>query len=345
MSTSYGHRWMRALVVALALALLPAAQALAQQAQTAPLDRWLGQLGRPYVIGIAGDSGSGKSTFAENLQKTLGPDRVKIICVDDYHRLDRQGRKAAGVTALNPVATDLARLARDIGTLRTGKSIMKPRYDHSNGTIAMPEPFAPGKIIIVEGLHPFATAELRKQIDLAVYFDPTSRVKEAWKIKRDVEERGHSLQALRKEMRERKPDFRAYVEPQRALADVLVHFDRSSGGVEDLAVKLREQNLQPTDKRIRVNQSGADYVLRAERRRDGRGVVTIDGKPPETAMARESALLSRISGVAPVIERKSETLDVARLLVAKRVVREIARAGRDTARPMPARAQAARLAR
>jgi hypothetical protein len=183
-------------------------------------------------------------------------------------------------------------------------------------------------------------------------------VKEAWKIKRDVQERGHSLAALRKEMRERKPDFRAYVEPQRGLADVLVHFDRSKGGAEDLAVKLLEQNLQPTGQRIRVDRSGGDYVLRGERRRDGRGVVTIDGKPPESAMARESALLRRVSGVAPVLERKSETLDVARLLVAKRVVREIARgargarspfgltrAGRDRAGARPARAQAMGLSR
>ncbi len=316
------------LAARIAFAVVVALPLLARAEQ--PLDRWLDQLGRPFVIGIAGDSGSGKSTFARGLTATLGADRVKVICVDDYHRLDRQGRKAAGVTALNPVATDLDRLARDLGTLREGKAIQKPVYDHSNGTLAPPEAFAPGKIIIVEGLHPFATNALRDKLDLAVYFDPSSRVKEGWKLKRDVAERGHKAADVRKEIRARKPDFKAYVEPQKGAADVLVSFDWSKQGgklTEELKVKLREKNLAPTAQRVRVNKSQAgQFVLRAERRRDGSGVTTLDGALPASVLARETSFLARASGIKdPEVDRKSATLDGARVLVSARVMRELAR--------------------
>jgi uridine kinase len=319
----------RALVTPILLLALASAPARAQSQKPALLDRWLGQLGRPFVIAIAGDSGSGKSTFARGLTQTLGPDRVKTICVDDYHRLDRQGRKRAGVTALNPAATDLGRLARDLGRLRQGRSIMKPVYDHGDGTLAGPEPFTPAPIIVVEGLHPFATRALRDNVDLAVYFDPSSRVKNTWKIKRDVGERGHSEQAVRRSIRARKPDYRAHVEPQRGQADVVVRFDWSrldgKPSQQDLRVRLRERNLRPTPRRVRRNRSGPGYALRSERRADGTGITTIDGRPPSSAMRRAERLLGRVTGVTPRIERRSATLDAARVLVAKRVLREIAR--------------------
>jgi len=317
----------------LALLLLAAAApawAQARRAGPAPLDRWLNQLGRPFIIGIAGDSGSGKSTFARNLTQTLGPDRVKVICVDDYHRLDRTGRQRAGVTALNPVANDLGRLARDLKQLRQGLSIMKPVYDHTGGTLAPAERFTPAPIILVEGLHPFSTSALRKNVDLAVYFDPSSRVKQAWKIKRDVGERGHTLQAVKRSIRERKPDYRAYVQPQRTPADMVVRFDWSKVGAskEGLGVRLYERNMRPAPRRVRTNRSGAGFVLRSERRRDGTGVTIVDGKVPGQAMARNERLLQRVTGVRPDVQRRSATLDAARVLVAKRVVREILTARR-----------------
>ena len=321
------HASRRVRLPGLVIALLIACPALAQRAaipQSAPLDRWLGQLGRPFVVAIAGDSGSGKSTFARGLTQTLGADRVKVICVDDYHRLDRQGRKAAGVTALNPVATDLDRLARDLSALRQGRTIMKPVYDHSDGTLAPPERFAPAPIILIEGLHPFATARLRQQVDQAIFFDPSTSVKQTWKIQRDVGQRGHTAQEAKRSIRERKPDYQAHIQPQRGLADMVVGFHWSDHRNPDaLRVQVRERNLAPTPKRVRHNRSGARYVLRSERRRDGTGVTIADGRIPHAATARDERLLQRVTGVRPAIERCFVMLDLARVLVAKRVVQKI----------------------
>lgn len=292
-----------------------------------PLDRWLGQLNRPFIIGLAGDSGSGKSTFARGLQQTLGKDRVKIICGDDYHRLDRAGRKAAGVSALNHRANNLPLLARQLGQLRAGKTIDKPIYDHDDGTLKGPEKIKPAPIIIIEGLHPFATSALRKQIDLSIYFDPKASVKNAWKIKRDVGERGHTRTAVVKSIKARVPDYKQFVEPQRTKADVLVQFGWSRTTKDGLAVKLRHQNQRPVSKRVRVNASGKGFTLRGERRRDGSGVVTLDGPVP--VLGRLDRLVKRATGIKnPQVRRRSETLDAARLLVASRVMKEIVRAGR-----------------
>jgi hypothetical protein len=138
-----------------------------------------------------------------------------------------------------------------------------------------------------------------------------------------------------KSIRERKPDYKRFVEPQRGQADVLVQFGWSRiGGADGLKVKLYQKNQQPVAKRIRFNGSGPKHVLRGERRRDGSGVVTLDGKVPQRALGRMSRLIQRATGVRPQVERRSATLDAARTIVAGRVIKEIARAGRRSPRAM-----------
>lgn len=318
----------RALFVSgiLAACLLVSSAALAQQVGRPgpdPLDNWLQQRGRPFIIGVAGDSGSGKSTFARGLTATLGKERVKTICVDDYHKLDRQGRKERGVTALNFAANDLSLLARHLKQLHRGRTIMKPIYDHSDGTLAKPEPFSPAPIIIVEGLHPFATKALRDQIDLAVYVDPSSHVKEGWKIKRDVQQRGHSREAVLKSIRERKPDYRTFVKPQRGLADMVVRFDWSQGKQEKLDVKVVNRQ-RPTAKRGSP-RGGSRGGSRGGRLYSFKGGV--DHSPYVQSLQRG---ITRLTGVHPQIEASSKSLDQARVMVATRVVREIAASAKQS---------------
>ncbi|MFY9195555.1 MAG: phosphoribulokinase [Methanoculleus sp.] len=185
-----------------------------------------------FIIGVAGDSGSGKTTFTRAIRAIFGKDLISTITTDDYHRYDRQERKDLGVTPLIPEANRFDLLEEHLFDLKAGRSIQKPVYNHDNGRFDPPVPFHPTKILIVEGLHPFITERLRDLIDFKLYVDPDPDVKRAWKIKRDVEQRGYSPEAVLAEMEVRRPDYERYVEPQRRFADAVIRIAFSKYGRE-----------------------------------------------------------------------------------------------------------------
>jgi len=174
------------------------------------------------LIGVAGDSGCGKSTFLRRLTDLFGEEFMTVICLDDYHSLDRNGRKAAGVTALDPKANNFDLMYEQIKSLKEGRSILKPIYNHETGLIDPPEKVEPNKVIVIEGLHPLFDERVRKLIDFSVYLDISDEVKVNWKIQRDMEERGHTYADVIASINARKPDFTAYIEPQKQYADVVI---------------------------------------------------------------------------------------------------------------------------
>merc|ERR1712032_1613709 len=153
---------------------------------------------------------------------TLISENTTVICLDDYHCLDRYGRKEKGVTALAPEAQDFDLMYEQIKAIKDGKSVEKPIYNHVTGLLDPPETIAPPKILIVEGLHPFFDERVNDLIDFSIYLDISDEVKFAWKIQRDMAERGHSLELIQASIESRKPDFDAYIDPQKAKADVIV---------------------------------------------------------------------------------------------------------------------------
>ncbi|MFZ9737621.1 MAG: phosphoribulokinase [Prochlorotrichaceae cyanobacterium] len=174
------------------------------------------------LIGVAGDSGCGKSTFLRRLSDIFGADMLTVICLDDYHSLDRKGRKAAGVTALNPKANNFDLMAEQIAALKSGQSIDKPIYNHETGEIDPPERIDPNHIVVIEGLHPLYDERVRELLDFSVYLDISDEVKIAWKIQRDMAERGHTYEDVLASINARKPDFQAYIDPQKKYADVVL---------------------------------------------------------------------------------------------------------------------------
>ena len=194
---------------------------------------------KTIVIGLAADSGCGKSTFMRRVtslfggkaeppkggnpdSNTLLSDSTTVICLDDYHCLDRYGRKDKGVTALAPEAQDFDLMYEQIKALKEGKPVEKPIYNHVTGILDPAETINPPKILIVEGLHPFYDERVRELIDFSIYLDISDEVKFAWKIQRDMAERGHSLESIKASIEARKPDFDAYIDPQKEFADVVV---------------------------------------------------------------------------------------------------------------------------
>ena len=108
---------------------------------------------RVVLIGVAGDSGCGKSTFLKRLSDLFGEEFMTVICLDDYHSLDRKQRKEAGVTALNPKANNFDLMYEQIKALKSGTPIDKPIYNHETGLIDPPERVDPNHVIVIEGLH------------------------------------------------------------------------------------------------------------------------------------------------------------------------------------------------
>ena len=178
--------------------------------------------GRVFVFGIAGDSGSGKTTISKGIKRILGEDMVASFSMDDYHSLDRKQRKERNITPLHPDANHLDLLAEHLEALRAGKSIDKPVYDHSCGAISGTVPFGPAPVVIVEGLHPFYTKELRDAIDFKIFVDPSRAVKRLWKVRRDVGDRGYQPEQVMAEMLQREPDYKLYVDIQKIYAESVV---------------------------------------------------------------------------------------------------------------------------
>nr|BAL03267.1 chloroplast phosphoribulokinase [Chara braunii] len=194
---------------------------------------------KTVVIGLAADSGCGKSTFMRRLTSVFGgaasppkggnpdsntliSDTTTVICLDDYHSLDRTGRKVHGVTALDPRANNFDLMYEQVKALKEGKTVEKPVYNHVSGLLDPAETIAAPKILVIEGLHPMYDERVRELLDFSVYLDISDDVKFAWKIQRDMAERGHSLESIKASIAARKPDFDAYIDTQKQYADVVI---------------------------------------------------------------------------------------------------------------------------
>uniref|UniRef100_A0A7R9UZQ3 Phosphoribulokinase n=1 Tax=Chlamydomonas euryale TaxID=1486919 RepID=A0A7R9UZQ3_9CHLO len=191
------------------------------------------------VIGLAADSGCGKSTFMRRMtgifggspkppadgnpdSNTLLSDMTTVICLDDYHSLDRNGRKEAKVTALDSKAQNFDLMYEQVKALKEGKSVDKPIYNHVTGLLDPPEKIDSPKILVIEGLHPFYDKRVLDLLDFKIYLDISDEIKFAWKIQRDMAERGHSLESIKASIESRKPDFDTFIDPQKKDADVII---------------------------------------------------------------------------------------------------------------------------
>ncbi len=200
---------------------------------------------RVVLIGVAGDSGCGKSTFLRRLTDLFGEDFVTVICLDDYHCLDRKQRKETGITALDPRANNFDLMAEQMKALKNGQAINKPIYNHETGLLDPPEIIEPNHVIVIEGLHPLHDERVRSLLDFSVYLDISDEVKIAWKIQRDMSERGHSYEDVLFAINARKPDFQAYIDPQKQYADVVIQVLPTNLIKEDKERKvLRVQMIQ-----------------------------------------------------------------------------------------------------
>jgi uridine kinase len=177
---------------------------------------------KPFVIGVAGDSGAGKDTFSDAIKGLFGGHSVTTLSGDDYHLWDRQQPMWQVMTHLNPMANDLEGFANDLVALTDGKAIHARHYNHQTGRMSRPFSTRSNDFIIASGLHALYMPILRECYNLSVYLDIDEKLRRHFKIDRDVNKRGHTMEKVLASFERREPDSARFIRPQAHHADLVL---------------------------------------------------------------------------------------------------------------------------
>lgn len=189
------------------------------------------------IVGVAGGSGSGKTTFARMLQANLGDHFCGIVAQDAYYRdmheyFDRDG---GSVNFDHPESLEFDLLIRHLKALRRGEDILVPIYDfasHRRLVEATHFPFRP--VVIVDGILLLTQSELRPLLDFSYFIDTQEDLRFQRRLQRDVRERGRTAEGVREQfMSHVKPMHDLFVEPSKRFADRIISGEKSFGPVID----------------------------------------------------------------------------------------------------------------
>jgi phosphoribulokinase len=181
-------------------------------------------MARPIILGVVGDSATGKTTLSRGLVRMLGDNNVTHVAADDYHRYDRRQRAEHGITPLHPDCNYIDIMERHFAELRAGHAILKPVYGHKDGTFGPPVYTKPNQFTLIEGLLGYHTPELRDCYDVRVFLAPPEELRRQWKVQRDCSRRGYTTDQVLEELDRREPDSELYIRPQQRWADIVVSF-------------------------------------------------------------------------------------------------------------------------
>jgi uridine kinase len=193
---------------------------------------------KTIVLGIAGGSGSGKTTVAENITKRLEPGSVILLDHDSYYK-DQSHLPVEERTKINydhPEALDNDLLCKHLQDLKEGLSIKKPVYDFVTYTrLAEVVPIAPAKVVILEGFLIFTDPRIRDLTDIKIFVDTDDDIRIIRRIERDMRERKRSLESIIKQYLDSvKPMHHRFVEPTKRYADIIIPW----GGHNKIAIDM-----------------------------------------------------------------------------------------------------------
>lgn len=199
---------------------------------------------RPFTIGIAGDSGAGKTRLLKSLEGLLSKNRVLALEGDGDHRWERGDQNWKEMTHLNPRANYLYKQAEDLQALRGNNAVKRVDYDHETGTFTGKKRVSPKPYVVLCGLHSLYLPQVRQVLDMKVYLDTDEALRCHWKLCRDQGDRGHNRAEVLEQMEARRADAEKYIYPQRQYADLVIrYFDETliqnpeqSGQIQELSL-------------------------------------------------------------------------------------------------------------
>ena len=197
---------------------------------------------KPYIIGIAGGSGSGKSTFAKRIQKNF-PQQVSVVSCDNYYlphdELSLEERANLNYDA--PVALEFDLMVRHLEALKQGQTVQCPVYDFTRHTRSAAVTEIPSRpIILIDGILIFHDPALRECMDLKIYVETDADERILRRARRDMRERGRDLDSvIHQYLSTVKPMHNAYVEPTKVYADIILN-----GGKNEQAFILVKTQIE-----------------------------------------------------------------------------------------------------
>lgn len=201
------------------------------------------------IIGIAGGTGSGKTTVARSVIERLGADKVTFISQDNYYKdhphLSMEEREKINYD--HPLVFDNDLMIEHLKMLKAGRAAQAPVYDfptHSRFKDKTVELRA-CNIVIIEGLHVLSDENLRAMLDIKVFVDTDPDVRILRRVLRDIEERGRSIQSIHDQyLKTVKPMHEAFIEPSKKYADLIIpEGGQNEVGIQVLSI-LTEKYLQ-----------------------------------------------------------------------------------------------------
>jgi len=193
---------------------------------------------RPYLIGVAGGSNSGKTTIAERVAQVIGGDDLALIRLDSYYVSHSEDpievRAAANYD--HPDAFDWDLLNDHLAALTAGGSVEVPIYDYTNHDRSdRSEVVRPGKVVVVEGILVLWEPRLRERFDLKLFVDTPADLRIIRRLRRDVAERGRTTESILDQyLTTVRPAHELFIEPSKRYADVIV----PEGGLNRPALEM-----------------------------------------------------------------------------------------------------------
>jgi uridine kinase len=155
--------------------------------------------------------------------KNIFNNSFKLEC-DRYHKWERHDKNWENITHLNPKANYITKMNEDIFNLKIGNEIYQVDYNHSTGKFTEKQLINPSNNLIVCGLHTLYENNNDNIYDLKIYMDTDVKLKNKWKLIRDVKERGYNFDKVLSTIIKRETDFKQYIDPQKENADIIINF-------------------------------------------------------------------------------------------------------------------------